>query len=602
MKKNLIKKNIISLYQLLIAILIYAFIHLNTDFSFAWSYLSISILIFCYYMIVTFNYNDLNKYKTNPNIVCSIIFGLIYILGREYLWNNKFFINLNIIKIFFIIIQWIIISFIFYEFLIFIHKLKIKNNKSNYFMNKLNENNIWKIFLIILCCWIPYLILMYPTLINADSLFELAEFWGMHNKQSMDVILKNSSQLITSHHPVLYTYLIGYFSKFININIGLYLYNILQTLIVIYSISNLLLFVNNRIKNNQILSYMFIIICFYPFIPYLFISLEKDVLFACAFMFFGMSLYECVFEDNLNLKRFSISSILLVLLRNNVKYIFFLFLLILFMFMKNFRKKIFITAFLIVCSIVTLNIFCNINNITAGSKVEMLSIPLQQTARYVKYYENEVTNNEKEVINKVLDYKNISKKYKPRISDPIKNMFNDKKPSNNEICDYFKVWFKMFFKHPICYIEATLNTQIETFYPSGINVYTVRRSYENKHVLTTTPYIDEYQIQVSEFGFKPNNTIDRIGTIVDKIVYVTTNLPILGLISMSATYLWWAIIIIIDSINNNKWKNTLLFFSFYILYFFTLFLGPCDAVFEFRYIYPFFVSAPLFHLIQVKSQ
>ena len=85
MKKNLIKKNIISLYQLLIAILIYAFIHLNTDFSFAWSYVSISILIFCYYMIVTFNYNDLNKYKTNPNIVCSIIFGLIYILGREYL-------------------------------------------------------------------------------------------------------------------------------------------------------------------------------------------------------------------------------------------------------------------------------------------------------------------------------------------------------------------------------------------------------------------------------------------------------------------------------------------------------------------------------------
>lgn len=602
-ENNLLKKNIISLLQLFVALCMYVFVHLNTDFKIGWSYLSIGLLIFTYYMIATFQKDELKMYRSTPYIVGSIVFGFFYILGREYLWNDVFFETLRVVNIPILIIQWLLLAFLFYEFLICIHRpKKQKHKQDNYFMKKLKEQSIWKLFLFILCCWIPYMILMYPAQLNADSLFELAEFWGISNSQSMSVILRDPTQLITSHHPVLYTYLIGCFSKFININVGLYLYNILQTLCVIYCISKLLLFVNQRIENNRVLSYILIAICFYPFIPFLFISLEKDVLFACVFIFFGMSLYEWIFENKLNKKSFILSSIFLVLLRNNVKYVFFLFLILLFLTLKDYRKQILLTTVIIICTLFAQSAFCNLMHITPGSKVEMLSVPLQQTARYVTNYGDDVTEHEKEVISKILDYKKIPKKYKPRISDPIKEMFTDKKPSEAELSEYFKVWFQMFFKHPMCYIESVINMQIETFYPNGICVSTVRRSYETKYMLTNITYLEDYLIDTTDFGFKPNHMIDQIGVIVDKIMYLANNLPIVGLITMSATYVWFAIIIFLDSIKQKKWKQTLLFLSFYILYLGTLFLGPCDAVFEFRYIYPFFVSVPLFYLIQKKNQ
>lgn len=44
-----------------------------------------------------------------------------------------------------------------------------------------------------------------------------------------------------------------------------------------------------------------------------------------------------------------------------------------------------------------------------GGKQEMLSIPFQQTARYVKYYGNDVSTEEEKVIRKVLDYDTIER-------------------------------------------------------------------------------------------------------------------------------------------------------------------------------------------------
>ena len=61
-----------------------------------------------------------------------------------------------------------------------------------------------------------------------------------------------------------------------------------------------------------------------------------------------------------------------------------------------------------------------------GGKQEMLSIPFQQTARYVKYYGNDVSNGVEKVIRKVLDYDTIGKNYDPDLSDPVKNTYKQK--------------------------------------------------------------------------------------------------------------------------------------------------------------------------------
>lgn len=580
---------------------IFVFINMNCDFSFGMTPLSFTVFIFCCYLLIHFKLTDLYKYKTFLNIICSILFGIIYIFGREYLWKTNFFHGLSLQKFVIIFIQCIIISFLFYEFIIIIHN---KNNNylkyNNKFMNILNEDNTKKIFFTILMCWFPYIILIYPCFICEDSLLELAQFYGFSNIYSSSVLLINTKQLITAHHPIIYTYLIGFFSKFININIGLYIYNILQTLFVIYTISKLLLFVNERLKNNRILSYMFIIICFYPFIPYLFSTLEKDTLFACIFMFFSMNLYEYIYEKKLNIISFIILSMLLILLRNNVKYVYFLFLILLFIFKKKDRKKIFIIGICIVFTIIGNMMFCNLKQISPTSKAEMLSIPFQQTARYIKYYKTEVTNKEKTTINKILDYDNLSKLYKPRISDPVKDTFKNKKVTNQDLKEYFIIWFQMFLKHPMCYIETVLQMQIENFNISIISIHTNSRSYSIRNKLLNNQYKSLDIHNFSKFGFKTNLTINKFGKFIEKYVFIMSNIPIIGLISIPATYFWMFILIILESINKKQIKNILLFSSFYLLYYFTIFLGPCDAVYQFRYCYPFFVSCPIFYLIWVR--
>ena len=57
----------------------------------------------------------------------------------------------------------------------------------------------------------------------------------------------------------------------------------------------------------------------------------------------------------------------------------------------------------------------------------MLSIPFQQTARYVKYYGNDVSTEEEKVIRKVLDYDTIERIMIQIFSDPVKEYLQNRK-------------------------------------------------------------------------------------------------------------------------------------------------------------------------------
>ena len=94
--------------------------------------------------------------------------------------------------------------------------------------------------------------------------------------------------------------------------------------------------------------------------------------------------------------------------------------------------------------------------ITPGSVREILSVPFQQTARHYKYYNDEISESDIEIIDKILDVSDLDTRYQEEISDPVKNKFN-KYTTNDDLKDYFKVWFKYFLKRPCTYISATIN-------------------------------------------------------------------------------------------------------------------------------------------------
>ena len=83
----------------------------------------------------------------------------------------------------------------------------------------------------------------------------------------------------------------------------------------------------------------------------------------------------------------------------------------------------------------------------------MLSVPFQQTARYLREYPDDVTASEKKAINRILDYDVLAEKYNPELSDPVKITFRFRDDDNDPkldgyMNDYFKAWFAMFRRHP----------------------------------------------------------------------------------------------------------------------------------------------------------
>lgn len=108
--------------------------------------------------------------------------------------------------------------------------------------------------------------------------------------------------------------------------------------------------------------------------------------------------------------------------------------------------------------------------ISPGEIGEVLSIPLQQTARYLKEHYDDITDEETEVLGRgfTVSLKQVGKIYNPVILDPVKANFLAT-PDASYIKEYFNVWFHQMLKHPDTYVQAFLNHTYGYFYPNVHN-------------------------------------------------------------------------------------------------------------------------------------
>ena len=103
--------------------------------------------------------------------------------------------------------------------------------------------------------------------------------------------------------------------------------------------------------------------------------------------------------------------------------------------------------------------------VTDNGPKEALSIPFQQTARYVRDYGYEISEEDAEIISRVLDYDNLAEKYDPITSDPVKYTYHAE--TTEDLVDYFGLWFRQLLKHPGNAVEATMNNAYGWFYQEG---------------------------------------------------------------------------------------------------------------------------------------
>lgn len=455
----------------------------------------------------------------------SFVLTVFILIGISFsLYNSlKLFYKYIIITI----LMFIVLMLIIYGLILLLYskldKYKMKPTKKfNKITRLFDEHPMSFSFIIIIAGWLIYIIAFYPAILSKDPSFQILQFFGIDNKYSYYSVLLDESVIITNHHPIVHTLLLGGCLKFgllfNSTNIGLFTYSLLQITILSLTLSYTIKFMKDLKINIKYRTICLVIYSLVPVFPLYAMSPVKDTIFTALIILYIILLWKIIdkrYSFNVcGIMKALIVMILIVLFRNNGFHIILLSFVFLIFIKHKDKYKIVMLFLSIIGFYLTYNsIILPYFKITPASKREMLSIPFQQTARYSLEHSEEVTSDEKKKIDKVLDYDTLAKIYKPEISDPVKGGFN-KFSSKEDLDNYFKVWFQQLKKHPLTYVEATLNNVYGYFYPFKTNWYI----YGNKFY----PIINKY-------GFTYRyNSLMTLRQVLVKFAQIYPYIPIAG--------------------------------------------------------------------------
>lgn len=523
------------------------------------------LLFFLFYKKL---YKDISLEKKYNIFV--LILSFLETLGYSYLVKSNSSLLYHGI---FNIINSVLIFIGFYYFLktsiyVVVKILEKEYTKEYKIVNKYKEHPFIYSFIFLSICYSIYLIFYYPGIINYDNANQIKEVMGIHTRY-LDAINPIGKSTLTNFNPIVHTLLLGNLFKFGynigNVNFGMFLFTLLQliTLITIYSY-----ILSYSVKKLGKPLYSFISLLFIGLIPlfgFYSITLVKDTLYSAFLVLFCLIIYDTYKKENINYKdifKLLIVGILVCLFRNNGFIVVFISLL--FFLLKNNKLKILLLIFSL--SIIYLSfskVLLPKLEVSGTSIREALSIPFQQTARYVKYYEKDISVEEKNIINKVLPYDKLSELYKKDLADPVKNKYN-KDATKEDLFNYFKVWFTSFFKHPLVYFDAWINT-ITGYFNPFINDFRVYHTLNRK---------------LPEAGFNYHYNNLNIGREVLYGINVFVDCTPIGLILNIAVVGWLSILTFIMSIKNKKY----IYLIPNIISYAFCFISPANAYY--RYIYP----------------
>ena len=452
-----------------------------------------------------------------------------------------------------------------------------------------NKIKTWKVFVIITLCfllaWIPFFLYVFPGDLSPDSYQQFMQAFGGYP--------------LSDHHPVVHTLLIQKivtFGLLISNNdliFSLALYSFCQALFLAMSFSYLVttLYVSNVKKWIIIASVLFYAIPAYH--GFYSVEMWKDIWFAGFITIFSVSLWRMLRKIKSNSYKikcpetilFIISSVGICLFRSNGLYAYLLFFVffVIYALKHRFKSLIMIGFIAIVVALVVKVPVYNAMEVERPDILESIGIPMQQVAAVV--VENkEITDEEKKLIENVIDYSVIPTKYNKVLCDPIKFAIRDKegqKYISEHKSDYFGLWLKLGIKYPGVYIRAYIN-QTYGFYDTDVQYvvyYPISGKFEN-------PF------RVKLFSEKYYNAIDAYSNLYKSI-------PFIGLLWSIGTAVWLtALLIGLTYIKKNK-AFLLVFIPNVGVWLTLLIATPSYA--EFRYIYSLFTVLPLYFVCALSD-
>lgn len=529
------------------------------------------------------------KCRSKSVYILSALFAFLLVLGHSYnqagSWDLIFGGGRDTLLSFAaFVLLFIVFSLCLSKLFVFLdsYRVPLPQKSAGGFKGIFESRTFLVSIIIILLCWLPYIIAFYPAILSPDPSFQIMQFFGIDTKYSGYAVMINEAVLITDHHPFLHTVLLGGLTKLGealgSVNLGLFFYSTLQIAILSSTLAMSICYLGKLKTPYRYRMVVLFVYALLPIFPFYAMSSVKDVIFSAFILVYVILIHSLMMDKKtLGAKKiiaFIAVMLLIQMLRHNGIMIIILTLPLLIVVGKRVRARL---ALVFICALGLYfgyqNILLPTLEITPGSIREVFSVPFQQTARYVSEHADELSDEDIAIIDNILGYDDLAKRYNPELADPVKNNFN-KYATTEDLMDYFGVWFDGLMRHPDTYIQATVHNTYGYLCPNKIS-WTIYFKYD-----------DRLENKGIDYSY---NNLDGMRSVLSIVAIALPYLPFAGLIVSIGFYVWLILIMICYLIYRKKGGH-IIYLLPYIAVILTCFISPANTYF--RYVLPLMMQMP----------
>lgn len=452
--------------------------------------------------------------------------------------------------------------------------------------------------LLTILCWVPCYLAYYPGICSYDTTIQLGQI---------------TEGPYIDHHPIAHTLLLQGFMRLGellagSVNVGIGLYAAVQMLFLAGAFAYGITQVYRCGAKMGCLILMQLYCMIYPFHWYMSVTTVKDTVFSGFFLLQMVSLYVLLLEGrgrklcNIHSVLFVVSTVGMILFRNNGKYAMLVLLVFLLLAVWRGKKQrmlwVRLSAYALVGFIVGnigVSTLFSLTNAEQGDRREMLSMPIQQLARTMVYHggvgvlaedDNTMSPEAKALINDFLLNESY-KEYRPDISDPVKRHTNTY-VVRYRAKEFLSVYLDLLMQYPGDFINAALAVNAGYLSPSDESHAVINVNGRDKGLgYLQTRWVEN---ELNPHGIYKASLWEGLHEDLEKWADENAylKLPLLKYLFVPGTYLWLYLIFAGYLLVHRRYRM-LLPLSLVLGYYITLILGPTVQL---RYIYPMMIVLP----------
>lgn len=324
---------------------------------------------------------------------------------------------------------------------------------------------------------LPYLIAFFPCSMSWDGGAQICDFYGLFDKTA----------IFSDHHPPMVSYLYGsvaYFSQRWGIpNLGMFVIPLGQTCLSAFAAAKVCL-LEKKLKTPYGIRWATLVYFVLFTVWNIFdVTYIKDSIYWQLSLLFAVETASCIVDQEAfwgkrkNLFLMLLYGVLMTQTRNNGIFVLLFTLPALFIIVKRDKKILFggaSAAAFIMIYLINNMLYPALGVVNIEVKEDTYCIMFQQTAKYGQDYPEDVTDEEREFLNRMFDYDELVTVYNPQLADWVKNCLKiceatSADGTNAEFAviknEYFRVWFNQLKRHPSSYVNTFLECSYGYYYP-----------------------------------------------------------------------------------------------------------------------------------------